>query len=117
MSLHRKNRILEVSIESDSFYKPDIFVNATRESKPDSIIVHNIQHPEWAVRALRNIRNVKNVVDIGEAPIDETSSLHAIKVIYDSDRLDASKPEQLIALKQLVRNAIASSGVSHQSHL
>jgi predicted RNA-binding protein with PUA-like domain len=117
MTLQRKNQILEVSIESDILFKPDHFMNAKHESQSCSFIIHDIHNPEWAARTLRNVRNVKNVVDMGEAKIDESTTLHMIKVLYDSDRLSKQDAEQFEAFMRMIRNAITSSGVSHTSHL
>ena len=115
--LHQKHTILEVSIESGELYKTDGYINTAHESESCSFIIHNIHNPEWAARALRNIRNVKNVVDVGEANIDESTALHIIKVLYDSDRLSKDDVKQFEAFKRMVKNAIYASNVAHQSHL
>lgn len=113
----KKNLILEVSIESDELYRTDHYIDATHTSESLSFIFHNIHNPEWAARALRNVRNVKHVVHMGGADIDESTAMSIIKVIYDSDRLNQNDAKCFQMFKQMVRAAIANSGIHQRGHL
>ena len=117
MTLQRKNNILEVSIESDALFKPDHFMNAKHESQSSTFILHNIHNPEWAARALRNVRYIKHIINMGETNITESTSLHMIKVLYDSDVITEFDTEKIDTFTKMVKNAIHSCGVTHHPHL
>jgi len=116
MTLQRRNKILEVSIESDALFKSGNDNNAKHESSSHSFIFHNVYSPEWVSRALRNVRHVKHVIDTGESRISETVTLYVIKVLYDSDAIATHDIEKLTTFKRMVKSAIDTS-VCYRPHL
>lgn len=116
MTLQRRTKILEVSIESDALFKADNYIDAKHESSSHSFIFHNVYSPEWVSRALRNVRHVKHVIDTGESRISETVTLYVIKVLYDSDAIATHDTEKLTTFKRMVKSAIDTS-VGYRPHL
>lgn len=113
MTLQRKKKILEVSIESDTLYQPDTFMNATYESLSQSLILHNVYDPSIAIQALRRVRHVKHVIDTGERNLDDLMTVHIVKIIYDSDSI--KNGDHVESFKKSVKHLLA--GLSQQSHL
>ncbi|MDQ5982401.1 MAG: hypothetical protein QG549_398 [Patescibacteria group bacterium] len=116
MTLQRKNKILEVSIESDALFKADNYIDVKHEASSHSFIFHNVYSPEWVSRALRNVRHVKHVIDTSESSISEMASLYVIKVLYDSEAIAAHDIEKIETFKRMVKTAIESS-VGRRPHL